>query len=94
MPINTGKEFVNMDGLDEQDVGLKYEGSFTVSNANIWLKDGAKYVGKYVATRSFKDKIVICSGKSIKAVFFAAKKKGTKDPVVFYVPEKHMAHIY
>ena len=25
MPINTGKELVNMDGQDEQDVGLKHE---------------------------------------------------------------------
>jgi hypothetical protein len=61
---------------------------------NILVKDGDKYGGKYVATKSFKDKKVISFGKNPSKVFEKAKKKGVKDPVIFYVPEKDMVHIY
>jgi hypothetical protein len=61
---------------------------------NILVKDAEKYGGKYVATRSFKDKKVISSGSDPATVFEEAKKKGARDPVVFYVPEKDTVHIY
>jgi hypothetical protein len=61
---------------------------------NVLVKDGEKYGGKYVATRSFKDKKVISFGPDPSKVFNEAKKKGAKDLVVFYVPKKDSVHIY
>lgn len=58
------------------------------------IKDGKKYGGKYVATRSFKDTRVICSGSNPKKVFDEAKKKGAKDPVILFVPKAGMVNIY
>ena len=58
------------------------------------IKDGEKYGGNYVATRSFKDTKVVCFGTNPKKVFDEAKEKGVKDPVVFFVPKKGMVHIY
>ncbi|MBM4135624.1 MAG: succinyl-CoA synthetase subunit alpha [Nitrospira sp.] len=62
--------------------------------SNILIKDGDKYGGKYVATKSFKNKKVISFGTDPLKVFEEAKKKGAKDPVIFYVPEKDTVHIY
>ncbi len=61
---------------------------------NILVKDGDKYSGQYVATKSFKDNKVISFGKDPSKVLEDARKKGAKDPVIFYVPEKDMIHIY
>jgi hypothetical protein len=58
------------------------------------VKDGDKYVGKYVATRSFKDKTVLCAGTNPVEVVQEAKKMGIKDPVLVYIPKKGMTHIY
>ena len=52
------------------------------------IKDGEKYGGNYVATRSFKDRSVVSYGTDPLKVFDEAKKKGVKDPVVIYVPKK------
>ncbi len=60
----------------------------------ILLKDGEKYCGQYVATRSFKDRKVVSYGSEPSKVFNEAKKKGVKEPVVFYVPKKGMVQIY
>lgn len=62
--------------------------------ATILLKDGSKYDGKYVATRSFKNNEVLSSGSDPAKVFNNAKKKGARNPVIFYVPKKGMVHIY
>jgi len=62
--------------------------------SNILVKNAEKYGGKYVATRSFKNKNVLSSGDDPTKVFNEAKSKGAKDPVIFYVPEKDMVHIY
>lgn len=61
---------------------------------NVLVRDGEKYGGLYVATKSFKNKKVICSGNDPVKVFEDATRKGAKDPVVFYVPCKDMVHIY
>ena len=58
------------------------------------IKDGEKYGGNYVATRSFKDRSVVSYGTDPIKVFDEAIKKGVKDPVVIYVPKKGMVHIY
>lgn len=61
---------------------------------NILLKDGEKYGGQYVATKSFKDRKVVTHGSDPGKVFNEAKEKGVKAPVVFYVPKKGMVQIY
>lgn len=58
------------------------------------LSKGDKYRGKYVALKSFSSKTVIGSGTKPKTVLKAAQKKGVKEPVIFYVPEKDVKHIY
>ncbi|MBU2623723.1 MAG: hypothetical protein KKD92_15550 [Proteobacteria bacterium] len=60
----------------------------------VLLKDGEKYGGQYVATRSFKDRKVVSYGREPSKVFNEAKEKGVKEPVVFYVPKKGMVQIY
>ena len=62
--------------------------------ANVLIKDGDKYGGKYVATKSFKDNKVVCFGPDPKKVYDKAIKMGIDDPVVFFVPKKGMIHIY
>ena len=61
---------------------------------NVLLKDGEKYRGQYVATKSFKDRAVVTYGIDPSKVFNDAKDKGVKSPVVFYVPKKGMVQIY
>lgn len=61
---------------------------------NVLLKDGEKYGGQYVATKSFKDRKVVTYGIDPSQVFNEAKDKGIKFPVVFYVPKKGMVQIY
>lgn len=61
---------------------------------SILVKDGKRYGGKYVATRSFKDKNVISAGSDPVKVIQEAKDKGAKDPVLIYIPIKGMIHIY
>lgn len=60
----------------------------------VLLKDGEKYGGKYVATQSFMCHKVVSFGNDMKNVRKEAQDKGFINPVVFYVPEKGMAHIY
>jgi hypothetical protein len=60
---------------------------------SVLLKDGSKYGGKYVATRSFKNNEVLSSGKDPIKVLEAARKKA-RNPVIFYVPIKGMVSIY
>jgi hypothetical protein len=60
----------------------------------VLLNDSEKYGGQYVATRSFEDKKVVSHGSEASQVFNEARRKGVKEPVVFYVPKKGMAQIY
>lgn len=60
----------------------------------VLLKDGEKYSGQYVATRTFRDKTVLSAGSDPSEVFEEAKSKGADDPVVFYVPKKDIVQIY
>ncbi len=76
--------------MDENLRNLK--GVLSVNN--ILLKDGEKYGGQYVATKSFKNRKVVCSGSDPSTVFNEAKKKGVMAPVVFYVPKKGIVQIY
>ena len=60
----------------------------------VLVNNSKKYEGKFVATRSFKDKKAVCSGSDPSKVHSCAKEKGVKDPVVFYVSQKNKVHIY
>jgi len=80
----------NESNLDKNYKRLEKE----VSVDNVLLKDGEKYGGQYVATKSFKDKKVVSHGSDPSKVFNDAKEKGIKAPVVFYVPKKGMVQIY
>jgi hypothetical protein len=57
------------------------------------IKNGQKYRGKFVATRSFNDKKVIASGTDPQKVIACAERK-CDSPVVFFVPKKNAIHIY
>ena len=45
-----------------------------------------RYSGKYVATRSFKNKKVIACGTDPLKVYERAKRLGVREPVLLYVP--------
>ena len=74
-------------------IGSGYYREETLMN-NVLLKDGNKYSGNYVAMKSFSDRVVINYGKDLQCVYKEAVRRGITDPVVFYVPEKNMVHIY
>ena len=56
--------------------------------------DADKYTGKYVATRSFKNKKVISFGTDPLRVYEKAKKLGVREPVILYIPKKDEVLIY
>ena len=64
-----------------------------MANQNTLLKSN-RYVGKYVAIKSFSDKTVVGTGKSPKTAIEKAVKKGVQNPIIFFVPKKDMLHIY
>ncbi len=61
--------------------------------SNVLVKNSELYRGKYVATRSFKDRKVVCSSHSAMTVYRKAKEKGVRDPVIVFVPKKDTANI-
>jgi hypothetical protein len=60
----------------------------------VLVNNAEKYSGKYVATRSFKDKRVISAGADPLKVYNRAKRLGAKEPVIVYVPKKDEVLIY
>ena len=52
------------------------------------------YNGKYVAFKDFKDASIIGEGATPKEAYDQAVKKGSKNPVVTFVPIKGMVQIY
>jgi len=65
-----------------------------MSAHTILIKDGKKYGGQYVATRSFKDRRVVSFGKNPAKVLALAIAKGFKKPVIVYVPKDNLTHIF
>jgi hypothetical protein len=61
---------------------------------SIILKNHKNFSGKYVAKRSFADVEVISAADTPQAVHEEAMKMGVKEPVIFYVPQEGMVHIY
>ena len=67
----------------------------SIPGQNLALVDGPdSYSGLYVALRSFADRAALCHGSVPEDVLSAAKKLGVADPVLVFVPEKGMIHIY
>jgi hypothetical protein len=65
-----------------------------VMAARTLVKDAKKFGGQYVATRSFKNKKILCAGTDPVEVIQEAKKLGAKDPVLIFVPKEGVVHIY
>lgn len=61
---------------------------------SIFLKNHKDFAGKYVAKKSFADVDVISAADTPKAAHEEAMKMGVKEPVIFYVPQEGMVHIY
>lgn len=53
-----------------------------------------QYNGRYVALKSFDDNMVVGSGDDPETALEEAHAKGFKDPVILFVPEKDVVHIY
>ena len=53
-----------------------------------------EYNGRYVAMKGFEDHTVIGVGDDPEAAIKDALAKGYKEPVLLYIPEKEMVHIY
>lgn len=60
----------------------------------VLVNNGDLYSGQYVAVRSFSDRNVVCHGTQPVDVIKEAKEKGVGDPVLLFIPEKDMVHIY
>lgn len=56
--------------------------------------NGEQYDGQYVAVKSFFNREVISHGKQPADVLKEAIEKGFSDPVLLFIPEKGMVHIY
>jgi hypothetical protein len=53
-----------------------------------------KYNGRYVAMKSFDDHTVVGVGDDPETAIKDATSKGYKNPVLLYIPEKELVHIY
>jgi len=53
-----------------------------------------EYNGRYVAMKGFDDNTIIGVGKNPQKALKDAEQKGFKDPVILYVPEENVIHIY
>jgi len=53
-----------------------------------------QYDGRYVALKSFEDHTVMGAGDEPEVAMQEARAKGCKDPVLLYIPEKDLVHIY
>ena len=53
-----------------------------------------EYDGRYVAMKSFEDHTIVGVGDNPETALKDAVSKGYKDPVLLYVPEKDIVHIY
>lgn len=61
---------------------------------NLILKNQRNLGGKYVAKKSFADMEIVGAADTPQAAHESARKMGVEEPVIFYVPQKGMVHIY
>ena len=53
-----------------------------------------KYNGRYVAMKSFEDHTIVGVGDEPDAALQDARAHGHENPVLLYIPEKEVVHIY
>jgi hypothetical protein len=53
-----------------------------------------EYNGRYVAMKSFDDNTIVGVGDNPEQALKEAESKGFKNPVLLYIPEKDIVHIY
>jgi len=53
-----------------------------------------EFNGRYVAMKSFDDNTIVGAGDEPEKALKDAESKGCKNPVLLYVPEKDIVHIY
>ena len=53
-----------------------------------------KFNGSYVAMKSFDDNTIVGVGEDPGKALKDAETKGFKNPVLLYIPEKDLVHIY
>jgi len=58
------------------------------------LVNSDQYNGRYVAMRSFDDHTIIGVGEDPETAIKEALSKGFDNPVLLYIPEKEIVHIY
>lgn len=58
------------------------------------VANAKKYIDEYVTVESFSSNKVVTHGKNLIDVVNRAKKMGIKEPVLIYVPDPKILHIY
>jgi len=53
-----------------------------------------KFNGRYVAMKSFDDNTIVGVGDDPEKALEDTQGKGFKDPVLLYIPEQDIIHIY
>jgi len=58
------------------------------------LVNTEEFNGRYVAMKSFDDNTIVGVGDDPAKALREAEEKGFKDPILLYIPEKDLVHIY
>jgi len=58
------------------------------------LVSSEEYNGRYVAVKSFDDNTIVGVGDDPERALDDAERKGFKNPVLLYVPERDVVQIY
>ncbi|MBE0426216.1 MAG: hypothetical protein IBX72_06180 [Nitrospirae bacterium] len=58
------------------------------------LVNTSDYNGRYVAMKSFDDNTIVGVGDDPEKALKDAETKGFKNPVLLYIPEEDVVHIY
>jgi hypothetical protein len=53
-----------------------------------------EYNGRYVAMKSFDDNTIVGVGDNPEKALEEAESRGFKNPILLYIPEKDIVHIY
>jgi hypothetical protein len=53
-----------------------------------------EFNGRYVAMRSFEDNTIVGVGDDPDSALKEAEAKGIRNPVLLYIPEQDIVHIY
>jgi hypothetical protein len=53
-----------------------------------------EFNGRYVAMKSFEDNAIVGVGDDPEKALKEAEAKGFKNPVLLYIPERDLVHIY